>query len=157
MYMHSRSYRRAMREDRAELERALPGGIGYRLVPVEVAYNDRAAVGGLLTVKQRWANRNARWCPRPYHLKAFLSDASGITAFSATDQNFDPRPFVAGSIYARTSTFRLPADLPAGDYTLRLALIDEAGEPRVRLGIVGGMAKMVSVKVVKVVVIVQAP
>jgi hypothetical protein len=72
----------------------------------------------------------------------YLTGGAGRTAFAGTDERFDPRPWVAGETYPVTSTFRLPGDLLAGRYTVRIALVDESGEPRVRLGIAGADAQL---------------
>ena len=138
LYMHAASYKRSLREDKVELERALrPGGIGYRFVPLSVTWEDRLTPGETMTLKQKWVNRNVSWCPKPYRLKLYLTNAEGLTVFSGTDQEFDPRSWVAGKVYDRTSSFRLAKELPAGEYTMRIALVDELGEPCVRLGVEG--------------------
>jgi hypothetical protein len=64
-------------------------------------------------------------------------DSGGEVAWSEVNQAFDPRSWLAGTTYPAESAFRLPADLKPGDYDLRIALVDETGQPRVRLGIEG--------------------
>ena len=56
---------------------------------------------------------------------------------STIDEAFDPRPWVNGNTYTVNSIFRLPEDLRVGNCDLRIAFVDEAGTPRVRLGIAG--------------------
>jgi hypothetical protein len=143
MYMHAASYQRALRQDRSELERGLrTGGLGYRFVPLSVSWNNGLGPGDQLVFKQQWANRNVSRCAKPFRLKVYLARADGITVYSGIDSEFDPRSWVAGKVYDHRSSFRLPPGLPAGDYTLRIALVDEWGDPRVRLGIEGGDAQL---------------
>jgi hypothetical protein len=139
MYLHSASYRTAIAEDRSHLERALrPGGIGYRFVPLVVSWPRQAEPGGMLRLEQSWVNRNTSWCSAPFRLKLCLLDRDGSEVFSGIDPGFDPRPWVQGRRYDVSSRFALPRDLEPGEYRLGLALVDESGTPRVRLGIEGG-------------------
>lgn len=64
-------------------------------------------------------------------------NSGGAVAWSEVDQKFDPRSWLAGTAHTVESAFRLPAVLTPGDYDLRVALMDEAGKPQVRLGIEG--------------------
>jgi len=138
LYMHAASYRQAMAEDRGEFERALRSkGIGYRFVLTAAAWESKRSPGQTLTLRQEWLNRNASWCVYPYRLRVFLMDSGGEVAWSEVNQAFDPRSWLAGTTYPAESAFRLPADLKPGDYDLRIALVDETGQPRVRLGIEG--------------------
>ena len=136
--MHADSYKQAMAEDRAAHERALkPGGIGYRFVLTSASWESSLRPGETLTLRQEWANRNASWCVYPYRLKLYLLDANGNTAWSAVDNRFDLRPWLGDNIYEVTSSLAVPARVKPGNYDLRIAVVDEGGEPRVRLGIAG--------------------
>jgi len=138
MYLHAASYRRAMREDRAEFERALkPGGVGYRLVPVTLTWRRSVAAGGVVVLRQEWVNRNSSFCPRRFPLRLELVGADGRAAFSAVDGDIHQEGWIAGPVYPVSSAFRLPEDLKPGAYDLRIALVDEQGQPRVKLGIEG--------------------
>jgi len=138
LYLHSASYRQAMSEDRGEFQRALrPKGIGYRFVITSAAWESTRHPGETLTLRQEWVNRNASWCVYPYRLRLFLMNSGGAVAWSEVDQKFDPRSWLAGTAHTVESAFRLPAVLTPGDYDLRVALMDEAGKPQVRLGIEG--------------------
>jgi hypothetical protein len=138
MYLHADSYRQALAEDRGEFERALkPGGVGYRLVLSSASWETPRRPGDTLTLRQEWLNRNASWCVHPYRLKVYLLDRAEKEVWSGVDRSFDPRSWVRGTTYAVASGFTLPRKLKPGTYDLRLALVDEAGTPRVRLGIAG--------------------
>jgi hypothetical protein len=143
LYLHSASYRQAMADDRVEFERALRSrGVGYRFVLASAAWESVRGPGQTLTLRQEWVNRNASWCVYPYRLRLFLLNSSGQTVCSDVDHAFDPRPWLAGTNYPLDSAFQLPADLKAGTYGVRIALVDETGKPQVRLGIEGADSQM---------------
>ncbi len=141
-YMDASSYRRAMAEDRAHFERGLQsGGLGYRLVLTSASWSEEVGAGHLFVVKQTWANRN---CGRLYvrhPLKLYLTDAEGNEKLSQTDRSFDQTDWVAGAKYSVVSVFQLPKELAPGTYYIDIALVDESGKPRIKLGIAGGDAK----------------
>jgi hypothetical protein len=138
MYFHSASYQQAMAEDRVELDRALrPGGLGYRFVLTSAAWESSRRPGETLVLRQQWVNRNCSWCIYPYRLKLYLLDRDGNTIWSEVDRTFDPSAWLRGTTYPAQTSCPLPGDLKPGTYELRLALVDEAGNPRVQLGIAG--------------------
>ena len=138
MYMHGDSYRQAMAQDRAQFERGLqPGGFGYRFVLASASWESTRQPGQVLTLRQKWVNRNSSWCEYPYRLKLYLVDHGGKLAWAGIDEKFDPRDWVNGATYAYDSVFRLPEELTPGMFDLRIALVDESGKPSVRLGIDG--------------------
>ena len=49
--------------------------------------------------------------------------------------------WVSGMSYPVISVFHLPKALEPGTYYINIALVDEAGKPRIKLGIAGGDAK----------------
>ena len=137
-YMESKSYLRALQEDRPCMERALkPGGLGYRFVLTEAKYHQERQPGALLLMKQNWVNRNAGKCYHRYYLRVWLIDQNGKEVWSEVDYTFDPRPWVQGEDYRRTSVLHLSRDIPEGIYELRIAIVDESKEPKIRLGIAG--------------------
>jgi len=60
----------------------------------------------------------------------------GQDTWSGVDRGFDPRSWLRDSTYPVQSQFRLPKG-----YDLRIALVDESGTARVRLGNAGGDAR----------------
>ena len=138
-YMDAPSYRRAAKEDSERFARGLlPGGLGFRLVLTEASWPGTLAPGRLLLLKQRWENRNAGRCYKRHPLKLYLTDKSGGEAFSEEDISFDQTHWIRGQSYERTSVFHLPEKLPEGTYDLRIAMVDDTGNPALRLGIEGG-------------------
>jgi len=138
MYMHSTSYKQAVVEDRDQVQRALkPGGIGYRFALTSASWESARLPGQTLTLRQEWVNHNVSWCVYPYRLKLYLLDSDGRDTWSEIDKSFDPRSWLSGTTYPVESVFSLPDKLKPGTYQLRLALVDETGNPQVRLGIDG--------------------
>jgi len=137
-YVRSKTYARAMKEDRANFERGLKnGGLGYRLLPTSLSWRTELPAGNLMSFKQTWVNRNVgRLCVQ-HPLRLYLTDAQGVEKFSEVDTSFDERTWVRGESYPFVSVFHLPKDLPAGDYDVRIALVGNDGKPRIRLGIEG--------------------
>ena len=139
-YVDWESYRSLRPEDRAPFERGLrAGGIGYRLALSEAAWPDRLRPGQLLLLRQVWENQNVGRLYRRHLLKLHLVDGMGERHFSEADESFDPRPWVRGEKYAVTSVFHLPADLAAGSYEVRIALVDpRARDAAIALAMEGG-------------------
>jgi len=137
-YLDAASYKRAMREDRTHFERGLQsGGLGYRLVLRRASWRSGVPAGNLLLLDQEWVNRNVGRLYKQHRLKLYLTDAAGHEKFSEPDQGFDETSWVKGETYPATSVFHLPQDLPAGDYDVRIALVDDKDQPRIKLGIAG--------------------
>jgi hypothetical protein len=138
LYMHAASYKQAMAEDRGEHERALKaGGIGYRFVLTSASWETSRRPGETLTLRQEWVNRNASWCVYPYRLKLYLLNQDKVVVWSGVDKAFDPRSWLKGNNYSVESAFLLPENLQSGNYDLRVALVDTAEKPQLRLGING--------------------
>jgi hypothetical protein len=137
-YTDAASYRRTLQDDPHSYERGLkPGGLGYRFVLKEIDWPDQAHPGHLLLVKQNWENVNVARLHKRHLLKLYLTGPDGKDVFSELDHAFDPTGWVRGEEYAFTSVFHLPKDLPAGVYTLSIAMADLDGQPRIALGIEG--------------------
>jgi len=127
-----------MRDDKAGFAKGLQsGGLGYRLVPTSMSWREQLQPGQLLVLDQIWENRNVSLCFHRYLLKFYLTDNQGNVRFSETDSAFDPTSWVKGETHPITSVFHLPGTLPTGEYDVRIALVDEQGQPRVKLGIEG--------------------
>ena len=136
---------------RQELERFLKR-LGYRFVLKELAHPARAS--GTLAVAMKWQNIGSAPCYRPYRLAFRLSDARGVTKVLAgetrvnrwmpgsvelfNDAFFKEVPDLPpGPVCEAAEKLALPADLPAGTYTLSVAVVDESLAPAVRLAIRG--------------------
>ncbi len=141
-YMDAESYKRAMREDRKTFERGLrSGGLGYRLVLTSASWREEVPAGHLFLLKQSWVNQNVGRLYKRFPLKLYLTDSQGNEKFSEEDRGFDETSWVQGKTYSFTSVFHLPKELPPGDYDLHVALVNEKGNPRIKLAIQGGDTK----------------
>jgi len=136
---------------RQELERFLRR-LGYRLVLNEARYPSQ--IDGTFTVTMRWRNVGSAPCYRPYRVAFRLTGATGVARTLCGQTTVDR--WLPGSVQLFTEAFfkevpdlppgpvceaaeklKVPADLPAGDYTLSLAIVDETRTPVVRLAIKG--------------------
>lgn len=136
---------------RQELERFLKR-LGYRLVLREVRYPAQA--DGSLAVVMKWQNVGSAPCYRPYRVAFRLTDSNGASRALVsevtvnrwlpgsvdlfTEAFFKEVPDLPlGPVCEETAKLAVPADLPAGDYTLAVAVVDESLMPVVRLAIKG--------------------
>ena len=138
---------------RPELERFLRR-LGYRLVLKELKHSARALVGGKLELAMKWQNVGSAPCYKPYRVAYRFSNANGYRKvivgkttvnrwLPGSIDHFTPEFFKMpqdlprGEINNVTESIFVPADLPAGPYTLSLAIVDASATPVVRLGIKG--------------------
>ena len=136
---------------RSELERFLRR-LGYRLVLREVRYPAR--VGATLEIASSWQNVGSAPCYRPYRVAYRLCGTDGVprvlvgqTAVNRwlpgsvelfTDAFFKEVPDLPpGPICESSERFDVPAEWPAGDYALSVAVVDDSQSPVVRLAIKG--------------------
>jgi hypothetical protein len=138
---------------RAETERFLRR-LGYRLVLKELKHPASVKAGDKLELAMQWQNTGSAPCYRPYRLAYRLSNEAGyrtvavgrvtvdrwlpgsIELFTAEFFN-SPPDLPPGDVTDVSDHIALPADLPAGEYVLSLAVVGEDEKPLVRLGIKG--------------------
>jgi hypothetical protein len=101
---------------------------GARFVLREVAHEPVVKRGGALHVEMKWANVGVGKLYHPCALRFFLVDAQERTCFAA-DAKTDPREWLPGE-RAIAQRLDLPANLPTGEYTLAVALVDPSGQRR---------------------------
>jgi hypothetical protein len=111
--------------------------MGYRLVINQAQFPSAVQSGSAFELRQLWSNLGVGRSYKNYPLKLYLTDSSGDTVWSATDENFDMTGFVAGEVYETFSSFELPTTIAPGEYDVRVALVDDQGNPAIRLGIEG--------------------
>ena len=108
---------------------------GYRFVLREVSHPDSLALGESLTVNMKWSNVGVGNLYRRYLLVLYLLDAKGEIACRQVQAEVDPTGWLPGD-RSITASLRVPANLPAGQYALGLALVDPVNEkPAIRLAI----------------------
>lgn len=137
-YFLPATYKRAIRQDRAFLENGLvSGALGYRLVLGSAAWSAELPAGDLLLIDQKWVNRSVGRLYVAHPLKLYLTDNQGNEKFSDLDTTFNEATWVQGETYTLTSVFHPPKKLASGVYDMRIALVDPAGNPRIKLAIDG--------------------
>jgi hypothetical protein len=149
-YTNAEGYKRSMKEDKATIERGLKaGGLGYRYVLTSASWDKELNAGRMLILKQSWINRNVGWCPKQFPLKIYFTDKEGNEKYSAVDKAFDISKLYKGEIYCKSTMVSLSKGtgeaffdtnikkLDAGEYDLRIALVDETFNPALKLGIEG--------------------
>jgi hypothetical protein len=106
---------------------------GYRFVLREVSCPQRAARGKTLSVAMKWSNVGVGKLYRRYPLVLCLLDAQGAVVCREAQDRVDVSGWLPGDVRVKGS-LRLPKTLPAGHYTLGLALVDPATEkPAIRI------------------------
>lgn len=119
---------------------------GYRLTPVQIEFQPSVQSGQSLTIKHTWRNSGVGVCPNNnkrwnYKYKvsfALLDPESNEIAQMITDQSAEPSAWVKGQDKSyRTSE---TVNLPAGEYTLAVAITDDTREqtPGLNLAVQGG-------------------
>ncbi len=98
---------------------------GYRFVLRDLAHDSSAKAGGSLTIAMNWANVGVGKLYQPFVPRLALRNAVDETVAQVTAAA-DPRQWLPGE-QAVATALALPATLPAGDYTLALALVDPTG------------------------------
>jgi len=137
-YMDADSYKRAMREDKAAFENGLrSGGIGYRLVAAEASWPEELPAGDVLMLHSDWMNRNAGRLYQRYPLRIYFTDANGVEKWSANDPSFTQTGWVQGEHYQVDTLVTTSNKLEPGTYDVRIAMVDSAGKPAIRLAIAG--------------------
>ncbi|MGA2033262.1 MAG: DUF4832 domain-containing protein [Thermoguttaceae bacterium] len=138
---------------RQEMERFLRR-LGYRLVLKELKYPPRVMVGGKLELSMKWQNVGSAPCYKPYRIAYRFSTANGYSKVIVGKTTVDhwlpgsidlftpdffkmPNDLPPGEINTVAESILVPADLPAGPYTLSIAIVDASSTPIVRLGIKG--------------------
>jgi hypothetical protein len=95
---------------------------GYRFVLREVAHEKTVRRGAMLNVQMTWANVGVGKLFRPYQLRLSLKNTDGQTVTNSIAAT-NPSEWLPGEhdVSARLS---IPANLPPGEYTLAVALMD---------------------------------
>ncbi len=108
---------------------------GYRFVLREISHSDSISPGETLGVTMKWSNVGVGKLYRRYPLVLYLLDAKGAVVCEQMQADIDPTDWLPGD-QSVPATLRLPGSIPAGQYTLGVALVDQVGEkPAIRLAI----------------------
>ena len=137
---------------RPEIERFLRR-LGYRLVLKELKHPAQVRAGGKLELSMKWQNTGSAPCYKPYRVAYRFSNANAFSQLtSATTVNHwlpgsiemftpdffkMPKDLPPGEINVVADSNWVSADLPVGQYTLSIAVVDSFHNPVLRLGIKG--------------------
>jgi len=110
--------------------------IGYRFILRSETHVERVHAGDLLDVEMEWFNAGVAPFYYRWPLELSLADESG-TIVASKQTNEDIRTWQPGTKVTKQA-IQLPQDLPSGNYTLCVAVLDpDSGEPGVQLAIEG--------------------
>lgn len=156
-FINNKSAPLPVRDDvRPEVERFLRR-LGYRLVLKELSHPGQLKPGAKLELAMKWQNTGSAPCYRPYRVAYRLTDEKGqsktlvggvtvnrwlpgsVDLYSPTFLE-NPPDLPPGEVVAAADSVALPADLPAGRYTLAVGIVDDGTKPVVRLAIQGRTA-----------------
>jgi hypothetical protein len=108
--------------------------MGYRFVLRKFTYPPRVRPQGKIEFTTWWENKGVAPCYRQFPLALRLKSAARAVVLPA---DADIRTWLPGDVVYDSAVFA-PADLPAGEYDLALALLDpQTREPKVKLAIEG--------------------
>ncbi|MGG4440726.1 DUF4832 domain-containing protein [Brevibacillus fortis] len=110
--------------------------IGYRFSLIKETHRETVKAGDDLSVSMDWQNQGVAPFYFPWILELSLADEDGnIVAHTKTDE--DIRKWLPGRKYVKQD-LEVPADLPEGDYTLSVAILDPStGEPGIEFAMEG--------------------
>lgn len=122
--------------------------IGYRIIPSKVTFNKEANSGGRLHFSSEWKNTGAGVLYRHYPLGLSLKDSTGKEVYFAVRNDFNITSLIKeSSAYTYETTFNLPKadELPKGEYTVEISLVDKNDNYRnaiaMPIGTVGNTAR----------------
>jgi len=108
--------------------------MGYRFVLRRIQWPDEAKAGSLVKLETLWENTGVAPVYLPYRLVYQLKNEGNTFEHASTA---DVRSWLPGYSLI-VESIPLPADLPAGSYQMRVALLDPAtNQPAIRLAIAG--------------------
>lgn len=111
--------------------------MGYRIVPDTLEYSKKVKAGDKLYANGLFTNKAMGRCWTDYDFSVYLENANGETVYTGTDASFNPIAINGGEPHFFDMAFDLPATLAAGEYTLKFAISDSKGNPKIEMPIAG--------------------
>ena len=128
--------------------------LGYRLVLKELKHPSQVRAGETFELSMKWQNVGSAPCYKPYRVAFRLSTGDGFRkSFTGTTTvnrwlpgSIDlftpeffkmPKDLPGGNVNDVLDTIALPTELPIGQYTLSLAVVDASSTPILQLAIQG--------------------
>lgn len=115
--------------------------IGYRLVLSKAIFEKKIHTNDKLIIKQIWKNQGVAKLYVKHPLKVYLFDNQNNEVWSGVDVEFDPTDWSRGNMYTVYSKFDIPQNLKTGTYKIKIALVDENGQPAIELAQMGDRNK----------------
>lgn len=129
----------------------LARNVGYRFVLAKAQYNDPVQPSGAFRLDQTWLNEGVGRLPEQHDLKVYFVDpANGNVVWSGTDASFDQTLWLKWNVYGHGSSFVLPSSVPPGTYDLKIAMVDDAGEPAIAMPLANGTNRMYKIGTITV-------
>ena len=111
--------------------------LGYRLAVDRAQFPKKVAPGGEMTLLTAFSNTAVGRFQYKYPLKVYFLDGNGQEVFSYVNVDSDFRNLLYGDVYNVYSSFEIPENLSEGIYQIAVAIVDEQGNPAIRLGMAG--------------------
>ncbi len=111
--------------------------MGYRLVPDKIRYSSEIKAGDKFYLDSLWSNQAMGRCWTDYDLSVYFEDAEGKTVYTGTDARFNPVSINGGEPHFFQLSYTVPDSLPRGEYTVKFAVSDAAGNPKIEMPIAG--------------------
>ena len=126
-------------ERRRETVDAISRRMGYRLLPVEIAWESQVAREQGLAVTSSWINAGVAPCYPGGYVAYWLFDGEGNLRACLVDAGFDVRslPVDGESTEPREAAMPLPHDIQPGEYELRVSVGRPDGTPVIALPLDG--------------------
>lgn len=111
--------------------------IGYRFIPSSVEYSNSVKAGDKLYVNTYIENDGVGRCWEDHDFSIYLEDANGNVVYTGTDASFNPVSMNGGEAHYFNLKFDLPETLKNGEYTIKFAISDSQGNPKIAMPIAG--------------------
>ena len=111
--------------------------IGYRLAVDEAVYNSKLNVGDTFYIKTTLSNSGVGRFWFNDRIKYYITNEQEQVVYEYIDENHDIRNLMLGDNNAYYSSFKLPKGLSEGKYKISIAIVDETGNPHIKLAQTG--------------------
>lgn len=118
--------------------------MGYRFAVDMARYEEAALAGSEISVLLKLSNSGVgRFWLQDHFLKLYLLTEDGLIKGSKEISDYDLRNLLNGETGNVYTKFKIPAGLEKGEYLLAVAIVDEYGNPAIRLGQAGDHEKRI--------------
>lgn len=111
--------------------------MGYRLAVDYARMPKQIKPGQTMDMMFAFSNSGVGRFWYEYPLKISLINNEGVEVYSEIEENFDARTFILGEVNHVYSTLDVPENLGQGNYQIAVSIVDDMGNPQIRLGMAG--------------------